>query len=161
MAQNVFLTSKYFNLLNKSDSTFKIPAKTISHKRKRSLISNFSLNKDECFMDTNRNVSTSKSEGPEKWQGTRRDEPSTAFSSQREVEVMFVLTLSADDLRHVLAARHRHALGHVLALLGTRLLENAWRCGLQWVGIVGSSGASPCAASWASGRTLQPEHRQL
>lgn len=45
-------------------------------------------------------------------------------------ELTSKLTLSSDDLGHVFAAGYRDALGHVLALLGSRLLEDACGSGL-------------------------------
>lgn len=70
------------------------------------------------------------------------------------------LTLSTDDLRHVFAAGHRHALGHVLALLGARLLEDGGR-GLQRIRVV--VGAVAGTGAGASGRAFarDAEHRQL
>lgn len=59
----------------------------------------------------------------------------------------------------MLAAGHRHALRHVLALLGTRLLEDGRR-GLQRIRIV--VGAVAGAGAGAPGRALRDaEHRQL
>lgn len=66
------------------------------------------------------------------------------------------LTLSADNFRHVFAARHRNALGHVLALLGTRLLEDS-RCGLQRIRIVGGA----VAVAGTSRGAFQTDHREL
>jgi len=59
----------------------------------------------------------------------------------------------------VFATGHRHALGHVLTLLGTRLLEDGRR-GLKRIRIV--VGAVAGTGARASGRALRDaEHRQL
>lgn len=43
------------------------------------------------------------------------------------VRNIMLFTLSADDLGHVLGTGHRHALGHVLALLVSRFLREPGR----------------------------------